>query len=145
MTSLLKAAKFARLAHAGHKRAHGAPYFGHPRAVAKSLWKAGYRGATISAAYLHDTVEDCGVTFETLETLFGAEVTRLVRAVTKAKAETHEEAYRRIKAAGPEAIALKRADRAHNNSELHLAPPEATALREKAARKTALLEKIFSE
>ena len=38
---------------------------------------------TISAALLHDVIEDCGVTFKEIEKLFGRDVAGLVDGVTK--------------------------------------------------------------
>jgi (p)ppGpp synthase/HD superfamily hydrolase len=143
---MLRAARFARWAHAGQKRAHGGPYYRHPMAVARSLWKGGHREpALLAAAYLHDVLEDTPVGPAALEAAFGPEVLRLVSVVTKAKGEELEAYYRRVKAAGAAAMALKVADRGHNNSELKFAPPEMVTLREKAKRKTAMMLKVFSE
>jgi GTP pyrophosphokinase len=141
---ILKAARFARARHAGQKRAHGTPYFGHPKAVARSLWDAGRRDeAVIAAAYLHDVVEDSGVALDTLMHTFGLPVAHLVGAVTKRKGEAHEAYYERVRAAGESAMALKYHDRMHNNSELDKLPPEKAYIREKAEKKTAAMLAVF--
>jgi (p)ppGpp synthase/HD superfamily hydrolase len=131
--------------HAGQKRAHGAPYFEHPKAVARILWDRGYRGDVILAAYLHDTIEDCGVTAAMLLANFGPGVAGLVCAVTHPKGEPLGDYYRRVKRHGPDAMALKLADRDHNNSELHLLPLSRHRIVGKARVKTALMLKIFNE
>lgn len=143
---LLKAAKFARKAHGAQKRAHGTPYFRHPAAVARLLWDKGHRELDLlRAAYLHDILEDTNEPIEELYGLFGWDTMTLVRAVTKRKGEDYEAYYERVRAVGPLAMALKMADREHNNSELYLAPPEKAArLREKAEAKTAMMLKVFS-
>lgn len=144
--NLLKAARYSRECHAGQLRAHGEPYYKHPMAVARLLWYRGHSEENlIIAAYLHDVVEDSGVALSTIQLEFGEQVAAYVSAVTKNPGESREAYFRRIKAAGAKAMALKLADRDHNNSQLSLAPKTATALREKARAKTALMLQIFSE
>lgn len=147
---LLKAARFARKAHEGQKRADGTPYIRHPMGVARMLWDRGHRELDLlRAAYLHDVLEDAKPTRAELLDMygyFGWDTMTLVSAVTRDnKAETYEEFYRRVKAAGPLAVALKRADREYNNKDLEHAPAECVKLREKAAIKTALMEKVFAD
>ena len=72
-TYIKKAADFARKAHEGQKRKDGKEYFTHVEAVAnivhdnwsvedhQKAWNE-YKDDVIAAAYLHDTIEDCGVT-----------------------------------------------------------------------------------
>lgn len=143
--TLLKAAKFAKVAHFGQVRAQMTPYYKHPMAVARRLWDLGHRDVSVlTAAYLHDVIEDTEHTAKDLYIEFGVKVATLVMDVTKVPGEPSERFYARIKGAGDSAMAIKMADRACNNAELHLAPASFTTLREKAAKKTALLEKIFS-
>ena len=143
---LLRAARFAKKAHAGQTRMHGAPYYTHPMAVARMLWNQGHRDLDLlCAAYLHDTLEDTDTSSVALDDHFGSGVRRLVLSVTKHSGEPYEDYYNRVKTAGHAAMALKRADRAHNNSELHMAPASATTLRTKAARKTQLMNKVFDD
>lgn len=141
--SILKAARFAKKAHAGQVRKHGEPYFNHPKAVARLLWHAGHREPElIKAAYLHDTVEDCKVDVLDLWGLFGEQVALLVSAVTHRKQETYEESILRIKAAPPLAAILKKADREHNNSQIHLLPDGHPAI-EKAKYKTEIIKRLL--
>ncbi len=79
-----RAYDFAQLAHAEQIRKSGAPYFVHPCAVAATLADLMLDGATIAAALLHDTVEDCdAITVQAVEKKFGAEVAMMVDGVTK--------------------------------------------------------------
>ena len=57
-----KAYYFAEKAHEGQKRASGEPYFTHCVAVALILCEMKVQSMVISAALLHDTVEDTPVT-----------------------------------------------------------------------------------
>src|ERR671928_75559 len=63
--------------------ARGAPYITHPLAVATILAGLGMDTTTLIAALLHDTVEDTGVTLESISGDFGPEVAHLVDGVTK--------------------------------------------------------------
>lgn len=68
----LKAREFAWDAHLGQKRKYtGDDYIVHPMAVANLVRSVPHTEAMICAALLHDTVEDCGVSFETLDLEFG--------------------------------------------------------------------------
>lgn len=140
---ILKAAKLAKKLHAGQTRKHGTPYFTHPAGVARRLWEAGHKNHNlIAAAYLHDVIEDTTATPEMVLREFGPAVHRLVMAVTKAKDENLPGYYARVKKAGEEAVCLKMADRAHNNSELcHLPAGDPTV--EKARKKTEAMMSAF--
>ena len=91
MTNNLPAAalEFATIKHAGQTRkgADKSPYIGHPIAVALVLRDEG--GVTdetlLTAALLHDTVEDTVTSFEEIEQRFGATVADLVREMTDDK------------------------------------------------------------
>jgi len=78
-----KAWEFARIAHYGQKRLTGEDYVYHPLNVAIILagWKLD--DASIIAALLHDTIEDCGVAKTEIAAEFGADVAELVDGVTK--------------------------------------------------------------
>ena len=80
---LRRAFLFGMAAHDGQERASGEPYFVHPIAVANILADMRLDLDTVITALLHDTVEDCDVTLNTLETQFGASVAQLVDGVTK--------------------------------------------------------------
>src|SRR5436309_2868212 len=83
-TSLIsRAYQVARAAHDGQVRRSGDPYIQHPLAVAKILAELGLDDITLSAALLHDSVEDTGVTLEEVATDFGDDVAAIVDGVTK--------------------------------------------------------------
>lgn len=76
---ITKAALFAAKAHAGQVRKYsGDPYIVHPIHVAHMVATGGHSPEMVAAAMLHDTVEDCGVTYEELRQQFGHEVEDLV-------------------------------------------------------------------
>jgi GTP pyrophosphokinase len=74
---------FAYEKHFGQKRLTGEDYIIHPLNVAYILSEISADTVTISAAILHDTIEDCDVTYEELEKKFGKEIADLVNGVTK--------------------------------------------------------------
>ncbi len=75
-----KAMKFAMEAHKDHKRKYtNNPYFTHLAEVAgiiSTLYDDEY---VVSVAWLHDCMEDCGITFDKLEHEFGHEIAVGVR------------------------------------------------------------------
>lgn len=135
------ARQFALAAHAA-QRYGTLPYAEHLEQVAERA--VGYRGDRVrAAAYLHDVLEDCPhVTVQDLEQRFGEEVARLVVALTKQAGETREEYFRRIRAAGPEAVYLKLADRLCNVRAC-LSEQRNDVLLEKYRREQPLLESIL--
>ena len=81
-----KAFEFANQAHKGVRRRSGEPYILHPIAVAKSVVSnigLGYK--SISAALLHDVVEDTDYTVDDIRNLFGDKIASLVDGLTKIK------------------------------------------------------------
>lgn len=70
-------------AHATQKRKSGEPYFVHPVRVATVLAQLGLDGAGVTAALLHDVVEDTETTVYELTEEFGREVATIVDGVTK--------------------------------------------------------------
>ena len=70
-------------AHKGQLRRSGEPYITHPLAVAGIVARYGMDDVTISAALLHDAVEDTVLTLDEIDERFGAEVTAIVDGVTK--------------------------------------------------------------
>ena len=80
-----KAREFAVAAHdrVGQKRKYsGDPYWFHCEEVAGLVESVGGDDAMIAAAFLHDTVEDTGVSLEVIEQEFGADVAQLVSDLT---------------------------------------------------------------
>ena len=86
---ILAAASFAADKHRSQKRkgSDGQPYINHPLEVASLLANVGKidDADVIVAALLHDTVEDCGVTYEEIEGKFGKTVADYVLEVTDDK------------------------------------------------------------
>ena len=81
-----RAFKFANDAHSNVRRRSGEPYMLHPIAVAQIVVDSiglGYK--SISAALLHDVVEDTDYTVEDLREAFGDKIATLVEGLTKIK------------------------------------------------------------
>jgi GTP pyrophosphokinase len=78
-----RAYRIAEKAHRKQKRASGEPYINHCLAVAMILLDLGAPVPAIVAGILHDTVEDTGITLDSLRRDFGEEITNLVDGVTK--------------------------------------------------------------
>ena len=124
-TDLIRRAyELADAAHKGQKRVSGEDYIIHPLAVAKILTDLQIDDITISAAILHDVVEDTTHTLEEMRELFGDEVAMLIDGVTKlgriqykSKEEQQLESYRKMflaMAKDIRVIMIKLADRLHN-------------------------------
>jgi hypothetical protein len=117
-----EALHFATQAHAGQTRAGGAPYISHPVRVAQHVeqWKKSHNiEALISAAYLHDTLEDTDTTHEALQDLFGGLVASLVQELTSDPEEIKKvgkAAYlaHKMAAMSSYALVIKLADRLDN-------------------------------
>lgn len=115
------AAGFAAGKHAAQRYGE-APYVTHLAAVRSALGDAlesapeTAREALVIAAWLHDVVEDTDVAASEIEARFGADVGRLVWAVTgegTSRNERTSSAYAKIRAT-PDAAFLKLADRIAN-------------------------------
>lgn len=78
-----KAYEFAYEKHKDQKRKSGEPYFNHVICVAYELAKLHAGPKTIAAGFLHDTIEDCGVSKEEFIENFDEDIYNLVEAVTK--------------------------------------------------------------
>ena len=124
---------FAEKAHEGQKRYSGEPYFNHVAFVGANLAQINVDAITIAAGLLHDTIEDTGVTPETMTKEFGKEVLTLVEGVTKLKqlkyrgVERHVESLRKFFIAMSHDIRvllIKLADRLHNIQTLEHVPKE---------------------
>ena len=120
---------FALRAHEGQTRKGAAaePYAVHVAEVAElvALWGGGPEA--VAAAWLHDTVEDCGVTPEALDRRFGPRVAALVAELTDDKTLPKAERKRlqRVNAPGksPDAALIKLADKTSNLRSLQNSPP----------------------
>ena len=128
-----KAFKFARDAHRGIRRRSGEPYILHPIAVATIVsQEIGLGSTSISAALLHDVVEDTDYTVEDIEAQFGAKIARIVDGLTKIsggifadKASLQAENFRKLLLTMSEdirVVLIKMADRLHNMRTLSSMP-----------------------
>jgi (p)ppGpp synthase/HD superfamily hydrolase len=85
-----KAILFATNAHNGQfRKGSGLPYIIHPMTVAvyMNTYDAKVSEDLLAAALLHDVVEDCDVTLETIETEFNKKIRDLVEELTSDKKE----------------------------------------------------------
>ncbi len=116
--------RYAAFAHSGQTRHSGEPYISHPVAVACILAKLHLDVPTITAALLHDVVEDTGVAAAEIRELFGVQVSELVDGLTKldkielqTAAQAQAENFRKMLLAMSQdvrVILVKLADRLHN-------------------------------
>ena len=83
ITEVRRAYSFAETAHEGQKRLSGEPFFEHPKQTALFLADLKLDANTLSAALLHDVLEDCDVSYDELCDEFGDDVAHLVDGVTK--------------------------------------------------------------
>ncbi len=74
---------YADKCHMGQLRKTGEPYIIHPLNTAIILTTVYADTDTIIAGLLHDTIEDCGITREDIEAVFGETVAKLVYGVSK--------------------------------------------------------------
>ncbi len=115
-----EAMEFAAKAHEGQfRKGTRRPYIVHPREVAKIVSTITDDEEVISAAVLHDTIEDCaGVTREMLEKRFGPRVAEIVSQESEDKSLTWEErkgeTIRRLRTAPREVQMIGLADKLSN-------------------------------
>lgn len=119
-----KAYHAAEEAHKEQHRVSGEPYILHPLAVAQILADMKIDTTTITAALLHDVVEDTAYTLEDLRNEFGREVAFLVDGVTKlsrlnyrTKEDQQLNSMRKMflaMAKDVRVVVIKLADRLHN-------------------------------
>ncbi|WP_296919689.1 bifunctional (p)ppGpp synthetase/guanosine-3',5'-bis(diphosphate) 3'-pyrophosphohydrolase [uncultured Megasphaera sp.] len=119
-----KAYHAAEEAHKEQHRVSGEPYILHPLAVAQILADMKIDTTTITAALLHDVVEDTACTLEDLRNEFGREVAFLVDGVTKlsrlnyrTKEDQQLNSMRKMflaMAKDVRVVVIKLADRLHN-------------------------------
>ncbi|MBQ8074221.1 MAG: HD domain-containing protein [Clostridia bacterium] len=106
-----KAGMIAAAAHVGAVDKAGAPYIEHPKRVAARVSEPREK----VVAWLHDVVEDTGVTLEEIEKEFGKETAEAVNAITHRKDEPWADYLCRVKA-NPIARAVKIADLIDNSN-----------------------------
>ena len=84
-----RAAEFAAKAHEGAlRKGSSMPYIVHPKEVAAIVAVMGGEPEEIAAAYLHDVIEDAGITYAQLQCEFGQKVADLVLAESEDKSKT---------------------------------------------------------
>ncbi|MBI2688068.1 MAG: HD domain-containing protein [Acidobacteria bacterium] len=126
---VVRAAEFAARAHCRHRRkdVDQTPYINHLAHVAHLLAEAGCDANLIAAGYLHDTIEDVRVSYETLVENFGEDIAGLVRDVTDDKSQRWQRRKQaqieHATAASPRVAALKLADKISNLYSLRDTPP----------------------
>lgn len=109
-----KAREYAREKHAGQLRDDGKEYFSaHIEVVAELMKLVTDDEEVIAAAYLHDTIEDCGVTHDDLVNEFNERVADLVMEVTH-EGSKQLSGYYFPRLHSREAIMIKFADRLSN-------------------------------
>ena len=113
MTTYDTALELAAKAHAGQTRFDGSPYLGHPVAVADAVHRLGGTDAQVTAALLHDVVEDTDVTLNDVFLLAGPEVDELVDACTRRQGEIYADFIKRCRRT-PDAALVKACDVMHN-------------------------------
>lgn len=134
LNMITKAYKYAFEKHLGQKRHTGEDYIIHPLSVAQILTEIYADYECLSAALLHDVLEDCGVSKEEMVHEFGENITNLVEGVTKINklnfsgiTEAMNANHRKILVGLSEdvrVIIVKLADRLHNMRTLYVLPPK---------------------
>jgi GTP pyrophosphokinase len=124
--------RFADEAHLGQLRNSGEPYITHPIAVAAQCAEWKLDAQALTAALLHDAMEDCGIAKPDLIERFGSPVAELVDGLTKleklhfnTREENQAESFRKMllaMARDVRVILIKLADRMHNMRTLSDAP-----------------------
>lgn len=131
MNKIIAAAKFAARVHAGQVRKWtGAPYITHPARVAcRAILLPNADEDLVCAAWLHDTIEDCGVLFDQLCSEFGVPVGGLVHWLTNSskgsklqRADRKKLDRAKLADAPIEAKQIKLLDRIDNLRELEFRP-----------------------
>jgi guanosine-3',5'-bis(diphosphate) 3'-pyrophosphohydrolase len=131
MSKILEAAYFAAKKHTNQRRKNieDTPYINHPVEVAFLLASVGGISDEdiLSAALLHDTIEDTGTLAEDIKSQFGSIVLGYVQEVTDNKSlPSHERKKMQVKHAGmlsDGATLIKLADRISNLRSVASEPP----------------------
>jgi guanosine-3',5'-bis(diphosphate) 3'-pyrophosphohydrolase len=131
LTLILEALSFASEKHRHQRRKDilASPYINHPIAVARTLKVEGgvSDASVLSAAILHDTIEDTDTSYEELETVFGTEIAGMVLEVSDDKnlsrADRKQLQIEHAHRISPGAKLVKFADKICNLRDVGSAPP----------------------
>ena len=131
--TVYRAFLLAAEAHDGIFRKSGEPYITHPIKVALILADLHMDAHTLSAAILHDVIEDTPYTYDDIKGKFGDKVADLVEGVTKLSSHHYESKqaagiasfHKMMQAMVKDyrVVLIKLADRLHNVSTLGSMPP----------------------
>ena len=110
-TDVNTAREWAERLHQGQKDKSGAPYIGHPARVAGRLQSPEEQ----VAGWLHDTVEDTGLTLREIEAQFGPETAAAVDAMSRRDGEAWDDYLQRVRQT-PTARAVKISDLIDNSN-----------------------------
>src|SRR6476660_9765525 len=129
--------EFSEAAHEGQFRRTGEPYISHPIEVAKILTQWHLDSQALTAALLHDVMEDTAVTKTEISDKFGRMVAELVDGVSKldkiefeSQEQAQAENFRKMflaMARDVRVILIKLADRLHNMRTLDVMQPKTRA------------------
>ncbi|MFC2662516.1 MAG: HD domain-containing protein [Eubacterium sp.] len=111
--SIWSAYLYALKKHGDQKDRAGKPYILHPVHVAVYTAELTSDPEIITAAMLHDTIEDTDATLEEIRELFGDRVEEIVDRMSRREGEDYYDYVRRA-AENPDAVLVKRSDLRHN-------------------------------
>lgn len=134
MNLVIKAIHFAEKAHRGQVRKYSDnAYIVHPIRMLYRLMDYGCQDPNVlCAALLHDTCEDCGISFENIEKEFNKQIADLVKELTQAdkmgdesisklpRTERHKLNVHKLLRVSQNAKLIKLVDRLDNLSEVDL-------------------------
>ncbi len=134
IANINRAYRAAADAHGNQMRSSGESYINHPLAVAQIVADIGLDEVSVSAALLHDAVEDTEITVDDVERDFGPDVAAIVDGVTKlerirfdSREEQQAATMRKMLVAMARdlrVLVIKLADRLHNMRTIAAMPLE---------------------
>jgi guanosine-3',5'-bis(diphosphate) 3'-pyrophosphohydrolase len=134
VSTISRAYRVAADAHRSQMRSSGESYINHPLAVAQIVADIGLDEVSVTAALLHDAVEDTEITVADVDRDFGPEVAAIVDGVTKlerirfdSREEQQAASMRKMLVAMAKdlrVLVIKLADRLHNMRTIAAMPLE---------------------
>lgn len=108
------------------------PVIMHSLRIAVYLLEAGYAVEIVTAALLHDLIEDADIAATTIKDEFGAQVAAIVEAVSfnpgiNDPEQNYREMFERVKGTGVDALIVKCADLLNNSYYYDLSPADKQA------------------